>query len=354
MKRHSFWLLPFLLLSSSMMMSCQGEEISQSHLSFTPIADQDPYVLSVRVIQNPRKLQYYVGDSFDPSGLIFIAEWWLEEGEVEEIEMTHTDCDRCSLKGRPLTLDDKEAVFTVGGYDFSIAISVNEKNLSDHTLSLSMGRFADGSTSKIVKEGDALPEIIVDDEAFGGWYYHYDGTYRYFFDEKEFTMPAEDVTLIPLLFQEERSCTPRYAGGGTIPPVYLNDDVKTEAGQYDNSSEGLSEMRVQYQLFPQQAGEKIYGNNGAHVPSGCYMVRWRFHYVSGDALQFNFWLEKDYQPILKTDGIAIDETTPLAEFYTLSDASGMGESKTFIMELNKNLPNGTTFIMECCIAKIEK
>lgn len=128
------------------------------------IVDKDPYVKSVEILTNPRT-EYEQNEIFDPGGLLFNAVWDID-GEDETIEMNASDCDSYTLSGKPLTLEDKEVVFTIGGFDFTIGINVTKaenKVLLDDTFD---GDYNDdwkisqsGNTYTTVTQGSSFVNI---------------------------------------------------------------------------------------------------------------------------------------------------------------------------------------------------
>ncbi len=320
------------------------------------IMDRDPFVKSIEIVSLPKKTFYFVGEIFEPRGLLFHAIWDID-GEEELVEdMTASDCDGYTLKNTPLTVNDSKVTFTIGGYHFDIDISVKEKVLGEYTLTLSEGTFASGEQQISLKEGEKLPSINYAMEGFEGWYYFDDAQqYQFITDVATFQMPAYDIVLKPIVFKENVSCTSRWAGGNTIPPVYNSSNNKVEAGSMDHTSEGFSDYLVKYTINPALEGSKIFGNNGAHLKKGNFFVKWTFTYLEGDELSFDFALDKDNKLFLEIKDILINENNKVAECYVFSQNPPELDNNTrsFVIQLKKALTSSVSFTLSCKTAAIE-
>jgi hypothetical protein len=89
--------------------------------------NNEPYVTEVKITSMPEKTEYLAGEKFSPKGLKFNAVWVLD-GENETIDMTYADCESYTHKGEALTADIEKIVFTIGGYDFEVNITVTDRN----------------------------------------------------------------------------------------------------------------------------------------------------------------------------------------------------------------------------------
>ena len=345
-------LVPMFLLTCT---ACNNNVTSNSVAHSGTIIDRDPFVKSIEIVSLPKKTSYFSGDIFEPRGLVFDAIWDID-GEEELVEdMTASDCDSYTLKNTPLTVNDSKVTFTIGGFNFDIDISVKEKVLGEYTITLSEGTFTSGNNMVSIKEGESLPAINYSSDGFEGWYY-LDDTQQYQFvtDIELFKMPAYDIVLNPINFKENVSCTSRWAGGNTIPPVYNSNNNKIEAGSMDNTSEGFSDNLVKYTINPAPEGSKIFGNNGAHLKKGTFLVKWTFTYLEGDELNFDFALDKDNKLFLEIKDILINENNKVANCYVFSNNPQELDNNTrsFVVKLKKTLTNSVSFTLSCKTASI--
>lgn len=347
-------LLALLLpLSISMISSC-GNPVENNSTPIGGIIDRDPFVKSVTIISQPKKTTYFEGDYFEPKGLVFNAVWDID-GEEELIEdMTSSDCDSFSHKNIPLKKEDTKVTYTIGGFSFDISITVNEKVLGQHTVTLTDGTFEGGTNVIPLLEGDKLPNATCDKVGFEGWYYQdANKEFHIITDNNEFSMPDYDITLKPIIF-ESIACTSRWAGGNTIPPVYNSENNKVAAGTMVSEGDGLSEKRVQYSIDEANTGAKIFGNNGSHVSRGYSYIKWTFTYVSGETMNFDFALDKDNNLFLGIDDITLSKDKAVQSHYIFANNPSQldGNTRSFVITLRNDLTSTFTFILECSVAKL--
>ena len=122
----------------------------------------------------------------------------------------------------------------------------------------------------------------------------------------------------------------------------------------DNTSEGFSDNLVKYTINPAPEGSKIFGNNGAHLKKGTFLVKWTFTYLEGDELNFDFALDKDNKLFLEIKDILINENNKVANCYVFSNNPQELDNNTrsFVVKLKKTLTNSVSFTLSCKTALI--
>ena len=301
-------ILPLLFaLSLTSLTSCNDEPAQSGTTVDKPTSnydpDADPFVTKVDVKSSPDKLSYFEGEKIDLTGLRFDATWIIN-GEKELItDMIGADLDSYSPSGE-LKASDKELVCTIGGFNFSFDITVQTKEVGDIFLTLADGEFFDGTKTMKMEEGDPLPPIKL--EGKEGWYFFDEKEeIHYFYEDSEFVMPSYSITLYPIIFDQQMSCLPRFSSNNTWYPVYSREEGgPVQAGDFDNTSEGLSD------------------NSG--------------------------------NQLLRKDNIMISQDNPSYEYLTYNDYLRMDVSKSFVMEFNEAISVNTSFYLECQLADIVK
>ena len=352
-------ILPLLFaLSLTSLTSCNDEPAQSGTTVDKPTSnydpDADPFVTKVDVKSSPDKLSYFEGEKIDLTGLRFDAAWIIN-GEKELItDMIGDDLDSYSPSGE-LKASDKELVCTIGGFNFSFDITVQTKEVGDIFLTLADGEFFDGTKTMKMNEGDSLPSIKL--EGKEGWYFFDEkGEIHYFYEDSEFVMPSYSITLYPIIFDQQMSCLPRFSSNNTWYPVYSREEGgPVQAGDFDNTSEGLSDNRVKYTVFPIASGNGIVGNNGIHLKNNAtFFVKFKFTFAEGDPLDFNFYIDDNGNQLLRKDNIMISQDNPSYEYLTYNDYLRMDVSKSFVMEFNEAISVNTSFYLECQLADIVK
>ena len=131
-----------------------------------PTQDVDPYVKAVEIVDMPYKTEYLTGDKVDLSGLKFNATWILD-GEEEVIEMVAADLDGYTPgRNDALTTDNTEVECVIGGYTFTIAITVSEQQadtpIADEYTPLVISKeVSPNSSASLKNNGQAATEDIV-------------------------------------------------------------------------------------------------------------------------------------------------------------------------------------------------
>lgn len=150
-----------------------------------PTQDVDPYVKAVEIVNLPYKTEYLTGEKTDLSGLKFNATWILD-GEEEVIEMVAADLDGYTPgRNDALTTDITEVECIIGGYTFSIAITVSEQQadipVTDMYTPLRMETTVSGSSTTNVKNNGRVygTDIVYDHVIYDG-----SGLYEYDVDGK--------------------------------------------------------------------------------------------------------------------------------------------------------------------------
>ncbi len=254
----------------------------------------------------------------------------------------------------------------VGGY-------IAEEFTGDtRELSLENACFADGTTAKMLSEGDPLPETELAEEGkeFLGWYDATDPGNRYFADENgdvDFSMPARDTRLAPIVRMTEYadvSLKPRKTSSGSVPEVYYADNNKTAAGEADYSSDGYSETNVLYTLYAAENGTDIVSGCGNHLGNNFErdrLVRLTVTWKSGGALSFRHWIDfksnDRYVRALSEAVLTVSGDSPSASAYfvipkdyTVNENNEAG----FHMQLLEELTENTSFEMTCEYAYISE
>mgnify|MGYP005808577391 CR=1 FL=1 len=113
------------VFSAAALTACGEEEPVRVGGGYTE--DEEIYVESLTVTQQPAKTDYIAGEVFDPTGLRLVAVWHGLEEENEEV-LTSGDC-KYTHKGERLTDDVTEIVFTYEGVSASLPISVTAHDI---------------------------------------------------------------------------------------------------------------------------------------------------------------------------------------------------------------------------------
>ena len=120
--------------------------------TFTPPADEDPYVTELSVVSPPTKTDYKAGQLFDSTGMKLLAKW--SHGEEEDI--FPSECKK-SPTG-PLEAGTTAITFTYEGASCTQAITVTNRSLENVTF--------DSSAVKDDQVAGAIDLTVIKVEAF--------------------------------------------------------------------------------------------------------------------------------------------------------------------------------------------
>ena len=166
-KRKIFAFLLALVLSLALVFSFAacGEENRDPTEGGGPTGNtnNDPYCIAVDIKSEPTKLDYFAGELFSPSGLLFDATFMIDGKEEVITNMTYTDCTYTN-KGVPLTADVDKIEFDCFTFKFSIDITVTDVSYTGIEVSLNdvPGNVFTGETVDLTKL--EVKALTADDE----------------------------------------------------------------------------------------------------------------------------------------------------------------------------------------------
>ena len=176
------------LLATLSLVSCGDNSTISSENPTSDIdsgkRDQQQFVKSVKVLTQPTKTEYLIGESIDLKGLTFEAVWVIE-GEETTMEMNYQDLDSYDKVMKDGMTSCK---CTIGGYTFEIALHLldvsknyekiniaridgsSSKNITKDSTFFDIYTInavgKDGTADKLLTEEDVTFEVKVGDEAY--------------------------------------------------------------------------------------------------------------------------------------------------------------------------------------------
>ena len=246
----------------------------------------------------------------------------------------------------------------------AVGYDVGKIAADKYDLTLDGGIFADGTASKLLSEGET-PEIEATLKGTQmGWYNVLDPAERWMTGE-EFAMPAHDVILRPIAITtgyQEVSVNPRKTSGGQR--YEINNGTNGESGkvgEIDNASEGYSDKKIKYTLYPQAEGSKAISGCGNHFDNDeryDRLFKLTFTHISG-AADLVHWVDfkasKGLVKKLTTASVKLDAEHGVVTVYLIIPrglkVNENGEAG-FQFDIMQTMTENAVFVFESAYARM--
>ena len=315
---------------------------------------------------NPVTFRFY----YDSNGVIGASKAMrLTAGETTVTEFVVETDKAPGNKSDPwvkieLLANTNETTLAVAGYD------AGKLAAGSYDLSLENAEFADGKTSALLAAGAALPEGIGYDkrasDTFMGWVNAYDLSEKWIADgdgNVDFVMPDRDVLLRPLIATtgyQALSLKPRTTSGGKRPELHNGKD-NTARGEANYATDGYSEEKVKYTIYPQAKDDKVISGNGNHFGNDdTYdrVFKLTFTRLEGD-VDFRYWVDFNYEKYLVKNitsvRVTLNKNNTRAEVYIVvpkgMPVNGNNEAN-FCMDILEAMNGNAVFEATCEYARL--